>query len=142
MKKYLKKVLVCVAAATLAVGGIGAMPAAAVAHAQTESPQYDNRVVVIADLSIEGDTVNFSARAMSLDEITSVTMRVNCEKTTYEGEFVRRKPAKNTSTLLPVIASGTMQAEKGYVYTVYATADVTFADGTKASYTDTKSQSY
>lgn len=140
MKNYLKKVMVCVAAAALAVAGVGAMPAAAVA--QTASPQYDNRVVVIADLSIDGDKVYFSARAMSFEEITSVTMRVNCDKTTYEGEFVRRKPAWNTSTLLPVIASGTMQAEEGYVYTVYATADVTFADGTKVSYTDTKSQNY
>lgn len=140
MKKYLKKVLVCVAAAALAVAGIGAMPAAAVA--QMVSPQYDNRVVVIADVSIDGDTVYFSGRAESLDEITSVTMRVNCDKVTYMGEFVRRKPAWNTSTLLPVIASGTMQAEKKHMYTVYATADVTFADGTKASYTDAKSIIY
>ncbi len=140
MKKCLKKVMVCVAAAALALGGVGAMPAAAAA--QTVSPLYDNRVQVIANLYIEGGTVYFSAWAQSLEKITSATMRVNCEKTTYDGEFIRRKPAVNTSTLLPVIASGTMNAEAGYVYTVYATADITFADGTKESYTDIISQNY
>ncbi len=140
MKKCLKKVMVCVAALALALGGIGAMPVAAAA--QTVSPLYEKRVEVVANISIVGGTVYFDGWAKSAEKITSVAMRVNCEKTTYDGEFVRRKPAVNTSTLMPVIASGTMQAEAGYVYTVYATADVTFADGTKGSYTDAISQNY
>lgn len=140
MKNYLKKVMVCVAAAALAVAGAGAMPAAAVA--QMESPQYDNRVVVTANLYIDGGTVYFSGWAQSLEEITSVALRLKCDKTTYDGEFVRRKTDRTDSTLMPAIASGTMQAEAGYVYTVYAIAEVTFADGTKESYTDTKSQNY
>lgn len=116
------------------------MPAAAAA--QIVSPQYDNRAQVIANLHIDGSTVYFSAKARSSEKITSVTVRVKCDKTTPEGEFVRRKTDRAESTLMPVIASGTMQAEAGYVYTVYATAEVTFADGTKESYTDTISLNY
>lgn len=141
MKKRLKRVMVLLLAAALAAGGRGV--SALAAAKQPDSPQVLDETYAKATMQVIDGTIYCKGKAMSYAEITSVTLSGNCEKHTYDGEFVRRKPLfPTTSTEVPLIITQTMQAEPGYVYTLILRGTVTFADGTIQAISDTATINY
>lgn len=141
MKKWLKRMMVLLGVAALAAGGRGITALAAVK--QPDSLQYFDDTYAVANMRVEDGTIYCTGMAMSSRKITSVTLSGNCEKTTYDGEFVRRKPLfSKTSESVPLTIGQTMQAEAGYVYTLTLRGTVTFADGTITAISDTAVLNY
>lgn len=141
MKRWLKRMMVLLVAAALAAGGRGIGALAAVK--QPDSPQVLDDAYARATMQVIDGTIYCEGKAMSYAEITSVTLSGNCEKYTYAGEFVRRKPLfSTTSTTVPLYITQTMQAEEGYVYTLKVRGTVTFADGTIQAISDTATLNY
>ncbi|MGN1083403.1 MAG: hypothetical protein ACI4QX_00235 [Lachnospiraceae bacterium] len=141
MKKLLKKAMLLLTVFAVVTVGSGTYASAAVP--EPVSPQYDNRVSLSVRLTIYEDTAYCSATVSSPEEITSVRVEMTYEKNTYAGEFYMRVNfIPGTATELPYTKSETIFADPGYVYTLYVTATVDFADGTSTSITESRTVNY